>query len=88
MEYVTLVLFVAVITIVNIIFSMVLQRFRRSLVFIPAFIVLSFSAYLFLSAQRIDDLGALAALLFSLVFLMSGLMTLVVATLRYRQQRT
>jgi Mn2+/Fe2+ NRAMP family transporter len=43
---------------------------------------------LFLSAQRIDDLGALAALLFSLVFLMSGLMTLAVATLRYRQQRT
>jgi uncharacterized membrane-anchored protein YitT (DUF2179 family) len=64
MEYFTLFLFVVVITAVNIIFSLVLERFRRVFVFIPAFIVLSFAAYLFLSSRQIDDLAALAFLLF------------------------
>jgi predicted MFS family arabinose efflux permease len=86
MEYFTLLLFVVVITAVNIIFSLVLERFRRVFVFIPAFIVLSFAAYLFLSSRQIDDLAALAFLLFGFVFLFSGLISLMVAAIRYRPQ--
>jgi len=54
------------------------------LVFVPAIILLTFSAYLFLSARQVDDLGALALILFSFVFLFSGLITLIVAAVRYR----
>jgi hypothetical protein len=84
MEYFVLFLFVVVITTVNVIFSMVLERFRRVFVFIPAFILLSFSAYMFLSAQRIEDLAALSFMLFGVVFLFSGLISLIVAAVRYR----
>jgi predicted MFS family arabinose efflux permease len=86
MEYFVLFLFVVVIATVNIIFSIVLERFRRVFVFIPAFIVLSFSAYMFLSAQRIDDLAALSFVLFGFVFLFSGFISLIVAAVRYRPQ--
>lgn len=86
MEYLTLFLFVVVITTMNIIFSIILERFRKVFVFIPAFIVLSFAAYMFLSAQRIDDLAALALMLFGFVFLFSGVISLIVAAVRYRPQ--
>lgn len=86
MEYLTLFLFVVVITTMNIIFSVILERFRKVFVFIPAFIVLSFAAYMFLSAQRIDDLAALALMLFGFVFLFSGVISLIVAAVRYRPQ--
>jgi hypothetical protein len=84
MEFIAVVLFVVVITAVNIVFSIVLQRWKKALVFVPAFIMGSLSAYLFLSAQRIDDLGAIALVIFGFVFLFSGLITLVVAAMRYR----
>jgi hypothetical protein len=86
MEYLTLFLFVLVITALSIVFSILLQRYKKVLVFIPAFILLSFSAYLFLSSRQVDDLGALALILFSFVFLFSGLITLIVAAVRYRPQ--
>jgi hypothetical protein len=86
MEYFALFLFVVVITAMNIIFSLVLERFRKVFVFIPSFIVLSFAAYLFLSSRQIDDLAALALLLFGFVFLFSGLISLIVAAIRYRPQ--
>ena len=86
MEYLTLFLFVVVITGMSIVFSILLERYKKVLVFIPAFILLTFSAYLFLSSRQIDDLGALALILFSFVFLFSGLITLIVAAVRYRPQ--
>jgi len=86
MEYLTLFLIVVVITGLSIVFSILLERYKKVLVFIPAFILLTFSAYLFLSSRQIDDLGALALILFSFVFLFSGLITLIVAAVRYRPQ--
>jgi hypothetical protein len=86
MEYLTLFLIVVVITGLSILFSILLERFKKVLVFIPAFILLTFSAYLFLSSRQIDDLGALALILFSFIFLFSGLITLIVAAVRYRPQ--
>lgn len=86
MEYLTLFLFVVVITGMSIVFSILLERYKKVLVFIPAFILLTFSAYLFLSSRQIDDSGALALILFSFVFLFSGLITLIVAAVRYRPQ--
>ena len=84
MEYFTLFLIVIVITGLSIVFSIFLERYKKVLVFIPAFILLTFSAYLFLSSRQIDDLGALALILFSFVFLFSGLISLIVAAVRYR----
>jgi len=84
MEYLTLFLIVVVITGLSIVFSILLQRYKKVLVFIPAFILLTFSAYSFLSSRQIDDLGALALILFSFIFLFSGLITLIVAAVRYR----
>jgi hypothetical protein len=86
MEYLTLFLIVVVITGLSIVFSILLERYKKVLVFIPAFILLTFSAYLFLSSRQIDDLGALALILFSFIFLFSGLITLIVAAVRYRPQ--
>ena len=79
-------LIVVVITGLSIVFSILLERYKKVLVFIPAFILLTFSAYLFLSSRQIDDLGALALILFSFIFLFSGLITLIVAAVRYRPQ--
>jgi hypothetical protein len=86
MEYLSLFLIVVVITALSIVFSVLLERYKKVLVFIPAFILLVFSAYLFLSSRQVDDLGSLALILFSFVFLFSGLITLIVAAVRYRPQ--
>jgi hypothetical protein len=86
MEFLTVLLFVVVITTVNIIFSIVGQRLRRVFVFIPAFLTLSMAAYFMLSGLRMNDLGALASYLFGIVFAVSGTVTLIVAAVRYRPQ--
>ena len=86
MSILILLVFVVVITIVNIIFSIVGMRFRRVFVFVPAFITLAISAYFFLTSLRMNDLGALASALFGIVFLMSGVITLIAAAIRYRPQ--
>ena len=86
MEYLSLFLIVVVITALSIVFSILLERYKKGLVFLPAFVLLTFAAYLFLSSRQVNDLGALALILFSFVFLFSGLITLIVAAVRYRPQ--
>jgi hypothetical protein len=86
MEYLSLFLIVVVITALSIVFSILLERYKKVLVFLPAFVLLTFAAYLFLSSRQVNDLGALALILFSFVFLFSGLITLIVAAVRYRPQ--
>jgi hypothetical protein len=86
MEYLSLFLIVVVITALSIVFSVLLERYKKVLVFLPAFVLLTFAAYLFLSSRQVNDLGALALILFSFVFLFSGLITLIVAAVRYRPQ--
>jgi hypothetical protein len=86
MEYLSLFLIVVVITALSIVFSVLLERYKKVLVFLPAFVLLTFAAYLFLSSRQVNDLGALALILFSFVFLFSGLITLIVAAVRYRPE--
>jgi hypothetical protein len=86
MEYLSLFLIVVVITALSIVFSILLERYKKVLVFLPAFVLLTFAAYLFLSSRQVNDLGALALILFSFVFLFSGLITLIVAAVRYRPE--
>ena len=86
MEYLSLFLIVVVITALSIVFSLLLARYKKAFVFLPAFVLLAFSAYLFFASRQVNDLGALALILFSFVFLFSGLITLIVAAVRYRPQ--
>ena len=86
MEYLSLFLIVVVITALSIVLSILLERYKKGLVFLPALVLLTFAAYLFLSSRQVNDLGALALILFSFVFLFSGLITLIVAAVRYRPQ--
>lgn len=84
MEYFAIFLITISITAVSITFSYFAKRWNKALVFIPPFILLSFSAYSFLSGLQRGDLGAIALVLFGFIFLFSGLINLIVAALWYR----
>ena len=84
MEYLTLIVITISISIVSIVFSYFAKRWHKALVFVPPFILLTFSAYSFLSGARQGDIGAIALILFGFIFLFSGLINLIVAALWYR----
>ena len=84
MEYLALFLITISISVVSIVFSYFAQRWHKALVFVPPFILLTFSAYSFLSGARQGDIGAIALILFGFIFLFSGLINLIVAALWYR----
>jgi ABC-type uncharacterized transport system fused permease/ATPase subunit len=86
MEYLSLFLIVVVITALSIVFSILLERYKKVLVFIPAFVLLTFSAYVFLSSLRSEEESVFVLIIFTFVFLLSGLITLIVAAVRYRPQ--
>ncbi len=84
MEYLALLLITISISVVSIVFSYFVKRWHKALVFVPPFILLTFSAYSFLSGARQGDIGAIALILFGFIFLFSGLINLIVAALWYR----
>ena len=84
MEYLALLLITISISVVSIVFSYFAKRWHKALVFVPPFILLTFSAYSFLSGARQGDIGAITLILFGFIFLFSGLINLIVAALWYR----
>lgn len=87
MEYLALFLITLSISLVSITFSYFAKRWHKALVFIPPFILLTFSAYSFLSGARQGDIGAIALILFGFIFLFSGMINLIVSAMWYRPKQ-
>jgi uncharacterized membrane protein YciS (DUF1049 family) len=83
MEYIILIGITLAISLISSTFSYFARRFSHALVFMPPFILLAFAGYTFLLAQRTSDLSGLAYVIFAIVFTLSGIINLGVATVLY-----
>ena len=86
MEYVILFSIILAISLISSTFSYFARRFSHALVFMPPFILLAFAAYTFLLARRTSDLSGLAYVIFAIVFALSGIINLAVATFLYTKR--
>lgn len=83
MEYVILLFITLGITLISSVFSYFARRFHPALVFLPPFILLAFAGYTLLLARQTSDISGLGFFLFSILFAISGLLNLLVATYLY-----